>query len=160
MKIRLLTLLLVLSFIPAQAQKREPSKSKSEIPTLAYCEMARHPDLYVGEEVRFRALYSSVFETSAFSNSDCKGEEYMAWAEFDDGSINSSTKPEIYKKFGEMMSRDMKEMWVTFNTEMLVTGVLDNSRDGYGHMGAYRFLVTVKSIEEMGETKKIDLEKR
>ena len=59
-----------------------------------------------------------------------------------------------------MMIRDYREAWVIYNTEMLVRGVLDNSKVGYGHLGMYRFLVTVKSVEEMGETEKIDLEKR
>ena len=160
MKLTLLTLVLALSFIPAKAQKSESFKQKSEIPTVAYCEMLRHPDLYVGRVVRFRVLYTSVFEMSAFSCSDCKGDEYRSWVEFDDGSVKSSTKPEIHKKFREMMTRYVDDVWVIFNTELLVTGILDNSKAGYGHLGTYRFLITVKSIEEMGETNKIDLEKR
>jgi hypothetical protein len=59
-----------------------------------------------------------------------------------------------------MMTRYLDDAWVIFNTELLVTGILDNSKEGYGHLGMYRFLVTVKSIEEIGETKKINLEKR
>jgi hypothetical protein len=160
MKITLFALMLVLSFIPAKAQKSESSKQKSEIPTVAYCELLRHPNLYVGKVLRFRALYTSVYEMSTFSCSDCKGDEYMAWVEFDDGSVKSSTKPETHKKFRDMMTRHIDDIWVIFNTELLVTGILDNSKAGYGHLGMYRFLVTVKSIEEIGETKKIDLEKR
>ena len=59
-----------------------------------------------------------------------------------------------------MMTRYMDDRWVIFNTEMLVIAVLDNSKAGYGHMGMYRFLATVKSVEKVGKTKKIDLEKK
>ena len=160
MKITFLTLLLALSSIPAKAQKSEPPKPKPEIPTVSYCEMVKYPDSYAGKEVRFRALFTYVFEMSAFSHKDCKGDELMAWVKFDFDSIESSTKPDIHKKFRKMMMRDYREAWVIYNTEMLVTGVLDNSKAGYGHLGMYRFLVTVKSVEEMEETEKIDLENR
>ncbi len=59
-----------------------------------------------------------------------------------------------------MMTRYADEMWVIFKTELVVTAILDNSKAGYGHMGMYRFLARVKSIEKVGKTKKIDLEKK
>ena len=156
MKITLLTLVLALSFSSAKAQRNEPSKSKAEIPTLAFCDLLRHQEVYAGKEVRFRALYISRFELSAFSHSNCESEEYYTWAEFDYDSIKSSTKPEILKRFEHLMNRDPEEQYVFFNTELLVTGVLDKSESGHGHLGMYRFLVSVKSIEDIGETKKFD----
>jgi hypothetical protein len=93
MKKSLFTLALALSFIPAQAQESESAKQKSEIPTVAYWGMLRRPDLYAGKVVRFRALYTSVFEMSAFSCSECKGDDYRAWVEFDAGSVKSSLPP-------------------------------------------------------------------
>ena len=160
MRIVLFIFVLVVSCIPAKAQGSKSHKSKSDIQTVSYCEILRHPNLYVGKEIRFRALYTSVFEMSAFSSALCKGDSYMVWVEFEDASIQSSTRAQTYQRFEKMMTRYADERWVIFNTEMLVTAVLDNSQTGYGHMGMYRFLATVKSIEKLGKTKKIDLEKK
>lgn len=153
-KITLLTLVLVLSFPTAKAQKNEPSKPKSEIPTVAFCDLLRKHEMYAGKEVRFRAVYILTFELSAFSRSDCEKDEY-SWVEFDHASMRSSTKPEKLKKFDRMMMRYVDDQWATFNTEMLVTGILDNSESGHGHLDRYRFSVKVNSIEDIGETKKI-----
>ena len=160
MRIVLSTVLLFLSLIPSQAQGSNSHKAKADIPTVPYCEIFRHPNLYVGKEIRFRALYTSVFEMSAFSSAQCKGDSYMAWVDFEHTSIASSTKPKTYQRFERMMNRYFDETWVVFNTEMVVTAIFDNSKAGYGHMGMYRFLARVKTIEKVGKTKKIDLQKR
>ncbi len=39
-------------------------------------------------------------------------------------------------------------------TEMLVTGIFHGDDKGYGHLGEYRFMVTVKNVEEISETEK------
>jgi hypothetical protein len=156
MKITLLTLLLALSFASVKAQKNTTSKPKSEIPTVAFCDLLRNRELYAGKEVRFRALYISMFEMSALSLSSCESEEYFTWAQFDYDSIKSSSKPEILERLDHLMNRDAAEQYVVFNTELLMTAVSDKSETGHGHLGMYRFLVTVKSIEDIGETKKFE----
>jgi hypothetical protein len=161
--VKLITLAFIISFwcypIEAQPSQVEQLQQTSKIPTVEFCEMLRHPNLYARKEVRVRALYTLVFEVSAFSSSDCKNDEYLTWVEFDN-SVERSTEPEILKKFRKQMIRYMDERWVIFDTELLVTGLLDNAEAGYGHLGMYRFLFTVKSIEKVGKTKKIDLNKR
>ncbi len=37
---------------------------------------------------------------------------------------------------------------------MLVTGIFDGSDTGHGRLGEYRFMVTVKNVEEISETEK------
>jgi hypothetical protein len=157
MKIILLTLVLILAVTSAGAQTN--GSYKPETPTVAFCEMVRRPDLYFGKVVRFRALYTSMFEVSAFSSPECKGDDSTAWVEFEDDSIESFSNAEAYKTFRKMMAHYLDDGWVIFDTELLVTGVLDNTRAGGDHLRRYRFLITVKTIEEVGATADIDLEK-
>ena len=79
----------------------------------------------------------------------------MTWAEFDGVSIKANSKPEIHQKVEEQIlcgrcSAD--NHWR--ETEMLVVGIFDGSDIGHGSLGKYRFMVTVKKVEEISETEK------
>lgn len=154
MKLYSLIIVLLLSWLPALAQSNKSVES-SDIPTITFCDLIQNPDLYHGKEVRFRATYLANFEVAAFGDSNCTTKENRTWAEFDGVSIKASSKSEIYQKVEEQIlcgrcgvDKDWRE------TEMLVTGIFDGSDTGHGRLGKYRFMVTVKNVEEISETKK------
>jgi hypothetical protein len=145
--------LLLLSLLPAFAQNNRPASS--EIPYITFCDLIQNPDLYDGREVRFRAKYLANSKVAAFGDPNCSSKENRTWAEFDGTSIKASSTPEIYQKVEEQIlcgrcggDKDWRE------TEMLVIGIFDGSDIGHGRLGKYRFMVTVKNVEEISETEK------
>ena len=152
MKIYLLIILLLTGILPAKAQSDGPAVS-SDIPTITFCDLIRSPDLYHEKDVRFRARYLANAKVAAFGDPNCTIKENRTWAEFDGISIKASAKPAILEKVeGQILcgSCGADDHWR--ETEMLVTGTFDGSDTGHGRMGKYRFKVTVRSVEEIGET--------
>jgi hypothetical protein len=153
MKIYSSIIVLLLSLLPAFAQNNR--SASSDIPTITFCDLIQNPDLYHGKEVRFRAKYLANSEVAAFGDPNCSSKENQTWAEFDGISIKASSKPEIYQKVKEQIlcgSCDADDHWR--ETEMLVMGIFNGSDTGHGRLGAYRFIVTVKTVEEISETEK------
>jgi hypothetical protein len=150
-------LAIVLSIFPAIDQKPEFHRPKPETSTINFCDLLRNPDCYDGKEVKIHAKYLSTFEVSAFVDSSCTDMDSRAWVEFDRISISASAKPEILQKIKQQVYCCM---WGGDNylreTKMLVKGIFHKpNKEGYGHDNKYRFMVTVKGIEEIGDTKKI-----
>jgi hypothetical protein len=154
-----LILLLSLSLLPTKAQKNKTVQEKKDIPTIAFCDLLRNPDRYHEKEVKLRAKYLSIFEVSAFVDSDCAKKENRTWVEFDRSSVEAATKPEVFKKVVEQIYCCM---WAgsssSRETEMLVTGIFYKSNGaGYGHDNEYCFKFTVKSVEDIGPTKEMKI---
>jgi hypothetical protein len=154
MKLYSSIIVLLLSLFTVLAQNNKSIES-SDIPTITFCDLIQNPELYHGKEIRFRAKYLANFEVAAFGDANCTTKENRTWAEFDGISIKATSKPEIYRKLEEQIlcgrcgvDKDWRE------TEMLVTGIFDGSDTGHGRLGKYRFMVTVKSIEEISVTEK------
>jgi starvation-inducible outer membrane lipoprotein len=155
MKLYLSIIVLLLSVVSTNAQTNRPAKS--DIPTITFCDLIQNPDLYDGKEVRFRAKYFVSFEVAAFGDPNCTTKENRTWAEFDGISIKASAKPEIYQKVEEQIFCCHGGDNYLRETEMLVMGIFDGEKKGYGHLGEYRFMVTVKNVEEISETEKTKL---
>lgn len=155
-----LPLILLLSLISVKAQQPEVRQSTPEIPTVAFCDLLRNPEFYDGKEVRFRAILSSGFEVSALSDPACDGkEEFLTWVEFDK-SVYTSSKPEVLEKFKKVFCCRYVDdpEWIMKKTELLVMAVFHKQNDeGYGHTNIFRFLVTIKRVEEVGVPEDVDL---
>jgi hypothetical protein len=158
MRISGIALAVSLSFLQANAKKTGPIQLKSDTSTICVCDLLRHPDRYDGKKVKFRAKYVSAFEVSAFITLNCTDEENSMWVEFDRSLISISSKPEVLRKVEEQVYCCLLSgLSYIRKTEMLVTGTFHKpNKEGYGHDNKYRFLVTVKSIEEIGNTEKIN----
>ena len=157
MKIYSLTIMLALSLVLVPAQSKKSPES-TDIPIIAFCELVQNPAVYNGREVRFRARYIASHEVAAFGDPNCTTRENRTWAEFDGISIKAESKPEIFKKLEEQIlcgkcgeDKEWRE------TEMLVTAVFNAEDTGHGFLGEYRFMVTVKNIEEISETAKTEM---
>jgi hypothetical protein len=152
MKIYTLLLALLLNIFPAPAQNNKPLEA-SDIPTVTLCDLVYNPDIFDGKEVRLRATYLSNSKVAAFVDQNCMAKDKRTWVEFDGLSIKASAPSELYEKVGEQIlcgrcGADNK--WR--ETEMLVTGVFHGDDIGHGRLGKYRFMVTVKNVEEIGIT--------
>lgn len=153
MKIYSSIIVLLLSLLPAFAQDKRPASP--EIPTITFCDLILNPDIYHDREVRFRARYLANAKVGAFGDPSCSSKENRTWAEFDGLSIEATSSPEVYQKVKEQIlcgSCGADDHWR--ETDMLVTGILNGSDIGHGRLSTYRFVVTVKSVEEISETEK------
>jgi hypothetical protein len=156
MKIHTLLLALSFSILPALAQSNKPIET-SNTPTVTFCDLVYNPDIFDGREVRFRATYLSNSKVAAFIDQNCMAKDKRTWAEFDGISIKASTSPEIFEKIEKQIfcgkcgdDNNWRE------TEMLVTGIFRGDDIGHGRLGKYRFMVTVKNVEEIGDTVKAE----
>jgi hypothetical protein len=154
MKIYILLLAVLLSNLPAQAQNDKPVEA-SDVPTVTFCDLVHNPDVFDGREVRFRATYLSNSEVAALVDQNCLAKDKQTWVEFDGISIKASATPELYEKVEEQIfcgkcgdDNNWRE------TQMLVTGIFHGDDIGHGRLGEYRFMVTVKKVEEIGITEK------
>lgn len=155
MKLYSLLIMLFVTLLPAFAQNNRSTES-AEIPTVIFCHIIQSPELFHGKEVRFRAKYLANSKVGVFGDPYCTSKENRTWAEFDASSIKAFSKPEISQKVDEQIlcgSCGVDKEWR--ETEVLVTGVFDGSDTGHGRLGKYRFRVTVKSVEEIGQTETI-----
>ena len=154
MKICVLLLALSLSNLPARAQNNEPVE-EPDVPTVTLCTLIHNPDIFDGKEVRLRATYLSNSKVAALVDQNCLTKGKRTWVEFDGISIKASAPPELYAKVEEQIfcgkcgdDNNWRE------TEMLVTGIFRGDDIGHGRFGKYRFMVTVKKVEEIGITEK------
>ena len=156
MKTYILLLALLLNILPALAQNNKPIEA-SDIPTVTLCDLVYNPDIFDGKEVRLRVIYLSNSKVATFVDQNCMANDERTWVEFDGISIKASAPPELYEKVEEQIfcgkcGGDNK--WR--ETEMLVTGIFHGDGIGYGRLGKYRFMVTVKNVEEIGITEKTE----
>ena len=82
---------------------RTQTATPSPIPTVEFCDLVRNAANYDGKPVRLRAAYFSAFEISGLGGpaggpSCLFGDKTMVWVDFD-SSVESVSKPEIYKRF-------------------------------------------------------------
>jgi hypothetical protein len=152
MKTYALLLALSLAVLPSSAQSNKPAEA-SNIPTVAFCDLVNNPDVFDGTEVKFRATYLANSKVAAFVDQNCLAKDKRTWAEFDGISIKASAPPEVFEKLEKQIlcgkcgdDNDWRE------TEMLVRGIFHGGDTGHGRLGRYRFMVSVKHVEEIGDT--------
>ena len=156
MRIYPLLLALLLNILPPPAQNNRPAEA-ADIPTVTLCELVYNPDSFDGKEVRLRATYLSNMKVATFADHNCMAKDKRIWVEFDGISIKASAPPELFERVEEQIfcgecGGDNK--WR--ETEMLVTGIFNGDDIGHGRLGKYRFMMTVKRVEEMGVTEKVE----
>jgi len=156
MKIYPLLLALLLNILPAPAQNNKPIEA-ADIPTVTLCDLVHNPDLFDGKVVRMRVTYLANSKVAAFVDQNCMAKDKRTWAEFDGISIKASAPSEMFEKVEEQILCGKcgdGNKWR--ETEMLVTGVFNASDTGHGRLGKYRFMVTVKNVEEVGVTEEAE----
>jgi hypothetical protein len=90
----------LLSFTTASGGT-DVSLSKTDIPTVDYCDLIHNPSLYDGKEIRLRGVYSVSGKTdSKFFSSAC-GSGSSLWVDFAP-AYQSCTKPALVKRLAQM----------------------------------------------------------
>jgi hypothetical protein len=144
-----------------EPRARKATPSASAIPaTVAYCDLLRHPDSYDRKVIRVKGIYSSHFEMSALRDPNCSKDFLWTWVDFDD-QYAARTKQEVLQSFQaavdskrpERVEADLDKAKVVLiglfevaSHSEIRNKILTN---GYGHMGMYKFRLTVNCIEEV-----------
>jgi hypothetical protein len=72
----------------------------SKLPTVNFCELVQHPELYDGKQIRISAIYRLGYEWSDLYCSGCYSAEKMVLLEFED-EFESRTEPRIVKSLSD-----------------------------------------------------------
>ena len=156
MKIYALLLALFLNILPAAAQNNK-SIETTDILNVTLCDLVHNPDIFDGKEVRLRATYLSNSKVAAFVDQNCMAKDKQTWVEFDGISIKASAQSELYEKLeGQILCGKCGGDNKWRETEMLVTGIFHGDDTGHGRLGKYRFMMSVKNVEEIGATEKTE----
>lgn len=131
--------LLVLPSVQQQIALTKPKHSAvTEVPTIAYCDLIRNPELYDQKTVRVRAIYRYGSEWSELYCLECLNAG-QTWVDFDN-SFKSRTPSSVVRKLGD---NGFKGRTVS----IVAVGKFYGSSGGYGHMNGYRFKFEVNSVE-------------
>src|SRR5947207_14705388 len=60
-------------------QPDQPSSFSEEIPTVSFCDLLAHSELYKDRVVRVRAVYVANFESSVLYDARCTSKENRVW---------------------------------------------------------------------------------
>jgi hypothetical protein len=120
---------LIVEFIP---------QTSAGIPAqiVTYCQLVKAPSLFVGKQIRVRAVYSYMFEVSRFKSPECcPDRDVPIWVEFSEEVEGSSKK--LLHKFPKGMG--------------LVIATFEGTLQGGGPYGdgGYRFKFAVDKIENL-----------
>lgn len=144
---------------PAPLKKGQSSCSEKPL-TVDYCDLLRNADSYDRKLIRVKAIYSSHFEMSALRDTRCTRDFLWTWVDFDDKNP-TCTKQEVVRSFEaavaskspEKIEKDLDKAEVVFVGLFEVAPHLEVRNtiptNGYGHMGMYKFRLTVNCIEEV-----------
>ena len=152
---------------PFIEEERGNSNDLYNVVNVNYCELLDNPKVYDKQIVRITTLYRNGFELSEFYDLNCSSKGSI-WVEFDDG-LKQFTRKSVLKLFHKNLNpkRTRKKGVIEieglaqkiaitvvgqFNAPLpgILIGPPDNQKrilTGYGHMGAFNYLFTIKSIE-------------
>src|SRR6266404_1286583 len=121
------------------------SNSSEKIPTVSFCDLVTHPELYVNKLVRVRASYFANFESNMLYDLGCKNKENHVWFMLDCGTDESC------KAVRETLDKNLKgDPFSGMRVELIVVGRLKCPKAGhrYGVQNGFRLGFAVTRIEQ------------
>lgn len=141
--------------------RKKVTSSPPAIPvTVAYCDLQQDPDSYDRKLVRVRAIYAAHFEMSTLRDPACSRDFLWTWVDFDN-KHPTCTKQEVSQSFEAAVASNYPETTQedVNKAEVVFVGLFEVAHHpeirnkiptgAYGHMGMYRFRLTVECIEEV-----------
>ncbi len=127
------------------------SSTEQQIPTVAYCELVREPQLYLGKMVRVRAIMyvdwtGFIHNRVIYDLVNCSGEANHVWVEFAQSSFNSLAIAR--KPLGDLMNLEKGAHWVR-RAEIVAIGKLsDENKQREAPINLYRFQFLIHQLEQ------------
>jgi hypothetical protein len=150
----LLMLLCVMALaVTGNAQRRHKPRTKpsSNVPTVAFCELIRHPELYDKRIVRTQAISALGVESQVLYDPQCSTEETRVWVTHDaawekaDKKLQAAYSALLFDENNNRIPRGRSG-----RARAVLTGRLEASnKNGYGHLNQYRFQFAIMGIEKV-----------
>jgi hypothetical protein len=127
------------------------SSTEQQIPTVAYCELIREPQLYFGKMVRVRAIMyvdwtGFIHNQVMYDPINCSGEANHVWVEISRSSFDSLAIAR--KQLGDLMNLDRGPHWVR-RAEIVAVGKLsDENKQRETPINLYRFQFIIQRLEQ------------
>ena len=148
-----LSLGMVLFAVTGQAQrKHKPGiKSSNRTPTVAFCELITHPELYDKRIVRTTAISAVGVESQVLYDPQCSTPETRTWATHDAAWSKADKKLQaayLALLFDENNGRFPRGR--SGRAKAILTGRFEASnKNGYGHLNQYRFQFSMMGLEKV-----------
>jgi hypothetical protein len=120
------------------------------IPTVTYCDLVRHPELYNQKKVRLRAVFTYGFERSFLGDVACdpskppKVEDASGggeiWMDLGPYFVAKPDSEETWKKLGEYGLKDLTAIGIF---------QVATPPERYGHLGSCRFQFVMEHVEHI-----------
>lgn len=101
-------------------------------PTVNFCELVKHPELYNGKEVTVQAQYVLGYEWSALLSGECTDQIWLEWRGLD--TVAAQTLKQAYDA-----------TYFTVPVYLTVQGIFA-SGSRYGHLGAYSHQIEARKV--------------
>jgi hypothetical protein len=105
-------------------------------PIVPWCEVAKHPEKYINERIRVRAIYGVGFEWSEIFSLRCVGSK-STWLEF---------SPDIEESYSRKAWKQLRGDYDSILAGIVLEGRLTEIHGGNGHLGRYALKFTADCI--------------
>lgn len=150
----LLLLLCAMPFVIAgDAQRRHKPRIKpsAKVPTVAFCELITHPELYDKRIVRTEAISAVGVESQVLYEPQCSTAETRVWVTHDaawekqDKKLQAAYFALLFDENNNRVPRGRSG-----RAKVVLTGRFEASnKNGYGHLNQYRFQFAIMGIEKV-----------
>lgn len=136
-----------------EAQRRRKPKSKplAATPTVAFCELISHPELYDKRVVRTEVISAIGIESAVLYDPQCSTEETRTWVTYD--SAWSKTDKKLQTAYNDLLYDENNGRIPRGHSgrarAVLVGRFEASDKNGYGHLNQYRFQFVIMGIEKV-----------
>jgi|GEM_PF-1969118 len=154
------TLLLCAFALPltgdAQRRRKPKGRPTPATPTVAFCELIRHPQRYDNHVVRTEAISAIGVESAVLYDPQCSTAETRVWVTHDsawslaDKKLQTAYNNLLYDENNGRIPRGHSGR----ARAVLVGRFEASNKDGYGHLNQYRFqfvIMNLEKVEKVGE---------
>ena len=135
----------------AQRKRKPQVKPVSKTPTVAFCELIRHPERYDKRLVRTEAISAIGVESAVLYDPQCSTEGTRTWVTYDDGWEKADKK--LQKAYLDLLYDENNgriPRGHSGRAKVVLVGRFEASnKNGYGHLNQYRFQFSMMGIEKV-----------
>lgn len=152
--VAVLLLLCATAFIvtsDAQRRRKPGIKPSANAPTIAFCELISHPELYDKRIVRTEAISAIGMESQVLYDPQCSTEETRVWV-IHDAACEKADKKLQAAYFALLFDENNNRIprGRSGRAKAVLTGRFEASnKNGYGHLNQYRFQFAIMGIEKV-----------
>jgi hypothetical protein len=132
-------------------QRKHQPRIKSKTPTVAFCELISHPELYGNKVIRTEAISAIGVESAVLYDPRCSTPETRTWVT-QDAAWEKADKKLQAAYFALLFDKNNGRIPLGHSgrAKVVLTGRFETSnRNGYGHLNQYRFQFAMMGIEKV-----------